>query len=378
MNILLVNYEYPPIGGGAGSAAYFLARALARQGHVVRVLSSGFAGLRGWSEEDGIRVLRISSPRKAADRSGAMEKAAFTLRALFSLRGLVARERPDGAIVFFAIPCGPIGLLLKKLWSVPYIVSLRGGDVPGLVPELAFAHRLLTPLRRLVHGCADAVIANSEGLAGLSRRADPAAVRVVPNGVDSEYFKPAPSPGKRDESTTRFLFVGRCHDQKNLFFLLEALARLAGEGGRAFEAHFAGDGPLRGELEARAAALGIARLLRWHGWCSKSALLDLYRKCHCFVNPSHYEGMPNTVLEAMACGLPVVASRIPGNTELVGEGRAGLLFDIGDLQGLLGCLRRMAASPSERESWGAQGRRFVEESFSWDMVAREYLASFRR
>ena len=74
--------------------------------------------------------------------------------------------------------------------------------------------------------------------------------------------------------------------------------------------------------------LGIEDCLVWHGWVEKGRLREIYRSADCLVNPSLYEGMPNVVLEAMACGLPVIASRVPGNDAVVRHGETGWLFDL--------------------------------------------------
>ena len=88
------------------------------------------------------------------------------------------------------MPVGPIGLLLKQRLGVPYLVSLRGGDVPGLVPELTLVHQALKSFRRKVLRNATAVIANSRDLAQHSKDSDRYPVVVIPNGVDTEYFSP--------------------------------------------------------------------------------------------------------------------------------------------------------------------------------------------
>src|SRR5258706_6724537 len=223
MRILLVNYEYPPVGAGAATATAEIARAAARQGHETMVLTTAFGELEGFVREGDVSVLRVPARRARPDQSSISEMASFVFRAALAMPGVARRFRPEGCIVFFSLPCGPLGILFKLLARAPYVVSLRGGDVPGTEPGLARMHRYLRWVRRLVLSNAAAVVANSPGLAELSSRADPVPVSVIPNGVDLERFRPAERP---PADPFRFLFVGRLNEQKNVRLLLEASADL--------------------------------------------------------------------------------------------------------------------------------------------------------
>ena len=377
MKLLLVNYEFPPVGGGAANATSFLARALTELGHEVTVLTTAFGALRGTSTEAGVEVVRVRTLRRSADRSNPLEMLSFLLAALIPGLRLAWRRRFDATIAFFTIPSGPVALLPWIVLRIPYVVSLRGGDVPGFVPEIDAIHRWIAPLRRAVLRRASAIIANSASLAQLSTAADPFPVGVIPNGVDPLAFAPqgAANPA---EDEFRILFVGRLHSQKNVGMLIESAAALAAEPGPRVVLEIVGDGPERAALEKLAERAGAAALLRWRGWLDKPAVLDCYRRTHAFVNPSLYEGMPNTVLEAMACGVPVVASRIGGNEDLVVEGETGFLFDLGAPQQLTAALQRLRGSRALGIDLGARGRQRVIGEFSWPSVAERYVRLLKR
>jgi glycosyltransferase involved in cell wall biosynthesis len=375
VKFLLVNYEFPPIGGGAATATQAIARNLSALGHGVTVLTSGLGKLPRHSIEDGVAVSRVSCVRKRADRASLFEMFTFVAGALLRAPLIFIRDRPDAVIVFFSVPSGPVGLMGKMLFGIPYAVSLRGGDVPGLVPELAFLHKILTPLRRLVLSSARAVVANSEGLRQLSETADSYPVSVIPNGVDFEFFRPAPagSTSSLSDRRLRLLFVGRFQEQKNLEFLFRQLASLPVQ---AFKLDLVGDGPQKKHLENVAVQLGIAKSINWHGWVERGALPQIYQSADCLVNPSLYEGMPNVVLEAMACGLPVMASNVPGNDALVVHNETGLLFDLKEPDGLLWALKQMH-DVDLRRKMGARGRARAVANFSWRATTDAYLALFR-
>ena len=374
MKFLLVNYEYSPIGGGAATASQAIARNLVALGHSVTVLTSRYRDLPAFETEDGVAICRVRCLRKHPDRSSLLEKLTFVTFASCRLPFVLAKHRPTAVIVFFSLPCGPLGLLTKLFSGAPYVISLRGGDVPGLVAELDSIHKIIAPLRRLVLKHACAVVANSEGLRELSEAADPYPVRVIHNGVDTESFQPGATRSTFSQSPEplRILFVGRFQQQKNLEFLLRQVSRLAAKN---FELHLVGDGPQEKYLRAVASQLGIAESIVWHGWLPSAALPSVYQSADCLVNPSFYEGMPNVVLEAMACGLPVIASKVSGNDALVRHGETGFLFGLQEQDGLISALQRMS-DVDLRRRMGARGRERVIAEFSWRTATEAYVALF--
>jgi len=372
LKILLVNYEYPPLGGGAANATFSIGRALAKLGHEPTVLTSAFAQLTPSSDEDGVSVVRIPAIRNALDRSNPIEMASFLCSALWRVRRIAEARCIDGVITFFTIPCGPVGWLLKRSLGLPYVVSLRGGDVPGMVRGIGAVHWVLTPFRRAALRGARAVVANSESLARLSESADPVPVRVIPNGVDADIFAPDPQIGAMVDPVFRILFVGRLHEQKNVAMLLKALADLRERTTTPMHVDIVGDGPLRKQLAELARSLGLSAQVVWHRWCGKEQVASMYRRASCFVNPSLYEGMPNTVLEAMASGLPVVASDIGGHNELVVPGVTGFLFDLTKPDELRSSLIKLSESSELRRTLGVAARRAVLAGHSWVRVAASY------
>lgn len=377
MRLLLINYEYPPIGAGAATATQAIANNLTALGHEVTILTGSFHDLPRESDEAGVTVRRIPCLRQRADRSSVPEMFSFMLSALLVFPFVRAKYRPEALIAFFSLPSGPVGAVAHFFYRLPYVVSLRGGDVPGLTPEVSWIHKLFTPVRRYILKQSVAVIANSEGLRRLSEAADPVRVRVIPNGVDTEFFHPAPADPemRRPDKPFRLLFVGRFQGQKNLPFLLRECARLVPG---SFELHLVGDGPLHSQLQELATELGIASAIVWHGWLPRHELRNAYRSVHCFINPSLYEGMPNVVLEAMACALPVLASNIPGNDALVLPGETGYLFDLHQTDALLHAIEKLMADPTLCARLGANGRARVVSEFSWRNVAQGYLDLLER
>ena len=373
MRILLINSEYPPIGGGAGNASQYVAEHMAAAGHDVTVLTTKFKNLPWQEIRNGVRIVRATARRKRMDRSMAHEQVAFILGGGFRSMGIVLREKPDVVLAFFGMPSGAIAFPLRVLFRIPYIISLRGGDVPGFRPyDFALYHKLVSPVLRVIWRKAGAVIANSGGLRALGQQFERRVpIEIIPNGVDSERF----APGERDWKTPHMLFVGRVVYQKGLDILLHSLANFTH---LSWDLTVVGDGPLRPSLEALAHNLGIGDRVRFAGWLKDEALVAEYRRANLFPYPSRHEGMPNAVLEAMAAGLPVIATRIAGNEELVLDGKTGILVEKENQLAFEKALARLLDAPAKRQALGEAARRRVQADYPWERVASRYLQIMER
>ncbi len=371
MRVLLINYELPPLGGGAGVASEQIAVQMAALGHQVTILTSAHRTLPRRERRGGFEIRRIRTLRRGLDRSNLLEIGLFMASACLWALFHSKKERPDGVVAFFGIPGGPPALLLQLRHRIPYVVSLRGGDVPGLSSRIQLYHRALRPLILLVWRRAARVFANSRYAAQLARAAAPdIAIDLVPNGVDSETF--APNGDARTGKAVRMLYVGRLtRGEKGLDVLLRAVAELSGESGPHLEVH--GDGHDRDELEALVRSLGRERQVSFHGWAARAAWPASYRGADLFTIASREEGMPNVVLEAMASGLPVVGTAIAGIEDLVVDGVTGRLVPSEDPAAFAAAVRELAADPALRREMGRAGRRRVEADFTWRRVAEAYL-----
>ncbi|MEP6896421.1 MAG: glycosyltransferase, partial [Chloroflexota bacterium] len=191
MRILIINSEYPPLGGGAGNASAHIARALTDMGYEIAVITTRFQDLPHKEQSGGLTIHRIPALRQRQDRSGALEQLIFMISASLSALILVRHFKPDAALAFFGVPSGVVALFLKMIYKIPYIVSLRGGDVPGFRPyDFLFYHKLLAPLLRVVWKNASAVVANSNGLRDLALAFEPRFdIPIIPNGVDLDVYK---------------------------------------------------------------------------------------------------------------------------------------------------------------------------------------------
>ncbi len=373
MRFLIINSEYPPVGGGAGNASAHVGSELVDRGHEVTVLTCRYGDLPHRETRQGVHLVRIPSWRKSESSSGAWEQLHFMISAVWSSLRFVRRWQPDGVIAYFGVPSGPAAWLTRKVYGVPYIVSLRGGDVPGFRPyDFALYHRLLGPVIRLVWRGAEAVVANSDGLQALAEDFAPALnFKVIPNGVDVKKYQPI----DRAWNPAHLLFTGRLVYQKGLDLLLDALSDL---GDLTWSLTIAGDGPELVPLMQQAQSLGLDDRIDFVGWKSRQDLLPYYHEANLFLFPSRHEGMPNSLLEAMSCGLPAIATDIAGNQELVVDGENGLLLPSEDVDALRDALRALISEECLRAKMGRAARQHILNSYSWQATAQAYLTLLKQ
>ncbi len=366
LRVLFFNYEFPPLGGGGANANAYLFREFARMpGLCVDCVTSAAGEADETSRfADNITLYRLSVGKK--DRHYWRQREVLTwLRKAFVLgRRLQAQKDYDLCHAFFGFPSGAPAWAARK--RQPYIVSLRGSDVPGFNPRLAFQYAVLRPFFRKIWRNARAVVANSEGLRELARRFEGALdCGVIPNGIDAEAFHPGADSQRQ---AGHLLCVSRLVGRKGVQHLVEAMPDVLCRHPGAFLT-VVGEGDLLQELKARSQDQGIADCIDWRGYVPHDELPALYRKAQLFVQPSYYEGMSNTVLEAMASGLPVVASGQGGREELLGDNAR--LVDYGDAGALARALVELLARPEDLVRMGERSRQIALE-YSWAAVARSY------
>ncbi len=364
MKILMVSHEYPPIGGGGANACRFLSREYIKNGHSVTLVTACFPGLKEREDEEGLEIFRLRSKRKRKDHCSFGEMADFILKALpFCLR--LQRERQfDISMIYFGIPSGVVGYIMKKRCNLPYIIRFGGGDIPGFQERFRFVYGLLGPFVRLIWKNASALVANSSGLKDFALAfCDRYPVEVIPNGVDTGFFRErVPGP----EGELRLLFVSRLLERKGLQYLLPHLEDIEKETGKRVSLTVVGDGPYRPELERITAETGNGARVRFMGQRDKEELPDFFSNADIFVFPSKREGMPNAVLEAMASALPVVMTPCEGSKELI-DGNGVIAkgeFYLSVLE---------AVRSGRLEEMGRKSLERARDIFSWSAAADRYL-----
>ncbi|HLC00775.1 MAG TPA: glycosyltransferase family 4 protein, partial [Candidatus Bathyarchaeia archaeon] len=206
---------------------------------------------------------------------------------------------------------------------------------------------------------------------------DEAKIRVAPNGVDPERFKPAEDADALKRKLgfggkPIVLFVGRLIPRKGLQFLVEAAKRVVKERGDALFV-IVGDGPLRSNLIAHLVGINMSGNFLFLGDVKENMLPTLYNCADVFVLPSVQEGQGIALLEAQASAKPVVAFNVGGVREAVREGESGLLVERGNSSLLAEAILKLLSDSSLRRKMGASGREFVLANYTWDICAEKML-----
>jgi len=340
MRILTVIYEFPPIGGGGGRAAFDICRELAARGHDVTVLTAHMHGLPFQENSDGVRVIRISSLRTESFRASFAAMLAYVLAGLWAGLRLISLNRPEIIHTHFAVPSGALAWALSVLTGIPYILTAHLGDVPGGVPEKTGAwFRWLEPFTKPIWKRATKVIAVSEFTRQLALKHYPVEVQVIPNGADVLHLVPAEI---KVNHPPRIVFAGRFVDQKNPMTIVKALSEIQD---LEWTCSMLGDGPLFDEVRAKIVSSGLSNRIKLPGWVTPEDVLNELSKSDILFMPSSSEGLPVVGVQALAKGLAIVGSNIGGFMDLVDNSRNGYLIDVQDKNAFAQALRKLISNP---------------------------------
>ena len=344
--------------GGAEMMVLHLARELSRAGHPVRVVS-----LHGDDTDVAGLMRRAGVDVVALNKAGGPDP-----RTVLRLRAQMRDFSP--AVVHTHLPVLEYVLPAVRLYG-------RRVKVIHTVHNIAreeTRHRVLREVNRRAfsHGVVPVAL-NEEVKSSICREyaLPPSAVPVVGNGIDLDAFRGPQRRGLRGAGA-RLLCVARLAPAKNHALLLRTVARLR-ESGRDVSLTLVGDGPLRGALEERARELGISERVRFAGRRTDTAAF--YRDCDLFVLLSDYEGMPMSIIEAMASGLPVVATRAGGVAELVDDGVNGALVEA-DAAAAAGVIAAICDDPALYARLSAGAVR-TSSHYSAEAMMEKYVDLYR-
>ena len=379
MKILFLNYEYPPLGGGAANAtAQILQEFIHMEDMEVHLVTSA-AGKEAEHFDLGGKVhihrLPIGKDPTKLHSQSLRDIMVYSAKALVFSWQLIRREKGfDATLAFFGIPCGFLAYILKLRFCLPYVVALRGSDVPGYSEKYNTLYLFLKPLVRLVWKKSAAVVANSKGLRDLALTVSPKqSMEVIGNGVDTKRFAPDVTRRPSDE----FIVTpgaSRVTARKGLKYLVLAIQELAPRFPQLrLKIMGDSDGNERAMLEELVEKGNIKDRVEFIGRVPREETTRYYQEASLFVLPSLNEGMSNALLEALACGLPIVMTPTGGAEELIQEGKNGFLVPFESSKDIALALEKFLTDPEKVQSLGAASRQ-VAESNDWNKVALRFKA----
>ncbi len=357
----MLNYEFPPLGGGAGNANYFLFKELSKAGNLkIDLVTSSVSSFRieKFSENITIHYLDIGKQGNLLYQSN-KDLLRYSYKAYFYSKQLIKNNRYDFIHAFFGIPCGYIAYKLR----LPYIISLRGSDVPGHNPGFKKIHKLLYYINRKTWRNAKKIIANSEDLKRTALKTNFVDhIDVIPNGVDCNLFRPYQQ--KKNNEDLNLLFVGRLNKVKNIDVIIRTVAELSG-----VILNIAGDGPEKENLQMLVRLLNITGKVNFLNRRSHEELKDIYNQNDIFLLLSLGEGGSNVVMEAMACGMPAIIMNTGGAENII-KGN-GFVLNTLTTEILTEKINYFIKNKEKIIEMGRRSRD-IAESFSWESTAKQY------
>ncbi len=381
MEIALLTLKFSPLLGGDVTHTRYLARFLSEQGiktHILTIRSE--ASVNDLSGEH-LQVHRLGLPATTTEletmgfkRFLYMISSFLLLFRLWSKHGLdlVHAHGWDPALV---------GGLFSRIFGVPLVLTVHGIPSPRASISrkiFQFLEEMLLSLCSFKHSRIIA-LTNSDKSRLIELGVAEEAIDVIPNGIDLNEFQRVCLGDFRDrhqvsDETFLALFVGRLHEQKGVEVLLRAAERLKGD-----DVFFVvvGSGHKEREYKILAQELQVENVL-FTGEIGREELLAAFASSDVFVLPSIFEGMPYVILEAMASGKPVVASDLPGLSEVIAEGGNGILFKVGSDKDLAEGILRLKEDRGMTRSMGEASRRLAENLFDWRKIFRRTIDIYRR
>jgi glycosyltransferase involved in cell wall biosynthesis len=368
----MLNYEFPPIGGGAGKAHFCLLNEYAgNEELVIDVLTS--APEPGFTTEklaENITIYKAGVHKKNLHFWRRIEVVEWLMKADIHYKRLLRRNKYDLVHAFFGFPTG--WLCYRTRNKLPYIISLRGSDVPGRHARLVLEYKLLGPLFKAIWTNANLLVACSEGLRQRALRfLSSASIDVIPNGVELDRFNPVQKKERKD--VLRLLTVGRLSVTKRVEMLIEAVERLDRDG-HSVRFAIVGGGGMEKQVRQMVIQKGLSHIIDVTGRVATENMPDLYNSSDIFISASMQEGMSNAMLEAMASGLPIITTQCEGVEELMADN--GIVVEQADAASIAEAIVNLAQDGESYERMCIAARRQAE-TFSWQSVAKQYLALYR-
>ncbi|MEM3612936.1 MAG: glycosyltransferase family 4 protein [Candidatus Bathyarchaeia archaeon] len=375
--LMFSDYFYPHVGGGVEKVVYELSKRLVKMGCDVLVITLGEKCL--CYDVDGIKVYRAAG----IDLTKLFQMQLSIPKDIKNILNVTKDFSPDiihAHNIFFTTSL--LAVLIKHISHQKLVFSAHLGDVGNLA--LLGRWKALTAktyekiFGKIILSSSDVVIAVSHAVRQhvISLGAPPKRVIVVPNGVDLEEFSMPFNTRKSIEPDV--IFVGRLIPNKGLEYLIEAAKILIRSGSTKIRFKIVGDGPYRQQLEELVTRYGLSPYFEFLGFVPKVS--EILRNGGIFVRPSLTEGMPLTILEAMASGLPIIATRVSGTAEIVIHNETGILVEPGNVEQLAEAIKYLVESPDEALRLGWNARAFIErhyrEKFSWDAAASNVLSVY--
>lgn len=344
--ILMINYLFPPLGGGGGVASQTIARGFIQTGYEVDYITTQINDLPAHEIIDGISVHRVSVwGARATFPASMISLVLFPFVAFWKGFQLCLKNKYSYINSHFVLPAGLSGFLLAKLFSIPHIISIHGGDVYDPTRRRSpHRHWFLKSIVRFLLNRANKVVAQSENTKENCEKyyKPKKEIQIIPLPYDIVPFKKTDKKSLGLKEEKKYIIgVGMLVKRKGFDIFLKALAVLDD----SVEGIIVGSGPELGHLKSLAQELGISERLHLVGQASDEKKFQYLACADVFALSSVHEGFGIVLQEAMQVGLPIVATNNGGQTDFIVDGKNGFLVPVGDHHAIAKKVMRIFSTP---------------------------------
>lgn len=358
----MITPEFPPKCGGIGYYVYNLSKNLIKRGHEITVFTRG-----NWNSKyistnfEDINVYKV--------RYFPIHPFSMQLHGIFLNKSLKMHLNcydfvhiHNPTVPMPKVSCPVIvtqhGLLLNDIENTKMI------NINALFSKMLKKWFVYNEIKALKSSKIITTVSNSCAAEIKSAYKIGRYINVVKNGVDTDYF----IPKKEQTKEGYILYTGRLHSRKGLLDLIDCAKHIAKKN-HSIKFVITGEGPLKDTLISRIKKYGLRDNVELTGYVDRDQLLNYYQNASIYILPSYYEGLPTSLLEAMSCGIACVATNVPGNSELIIDGKNGFLTPSNDPIALAGKIQELLDCEHNRKIMGSDARKYIVENYDWKIIA---------
>lgn len=375
MRLLILNYEYPPLGGGAGMVTQHLARELVALDCTTTIITTWMPGLLEKEEQGGLTIIRLKSKRRNNYSSNPFEMLSWMQH---TKKYLLQHGAPyDICLANFMLPGGGVALWLQKKWGIPYVVLSHGHDIPWAFPRQMFLwHVLCFPVLKSIAHRASHIVVLTDELKKIADRFTGASqtdkIVLIPNGMHTPVL-----PKKSFDGGMEVVYGGRLVAQKDPFTFLEAVKRLQQQGFNPFRVTIIGDGERRAAMEQYIEKNEL-KGITFTGKIPHPEVMAIFRRAHVLVSTSVYEAMSLTMLEALSEGMYVLSTPVTGTEGYILEDVSGNYIPFGHAAELATAIIKYHEEKYQQQ-YELPVARIVEQPgfHHWQSIAERYQILFK-